>query len=88
MQSLTSMPFGSVRHPCHTPYICRFTNDLRSATEVRSSRSLRMAVQTFHRGVFEAFRNIPMASRLAASSIEHDSVCEASEARRFHVPTE
>jgi hypothetical protein len=47
-----------------------------------------MAVETFHRGVFEAFRNIAMASRSAGISIEHDGVREASEARRFHVPND
>ena len=62
VQPLTSMPFGVVRHPCHTPYICRRVNDFESQRGSFHVHFLPFGL--FHRGVFEAFRNILFASRL------------------------
>jgi ferritin-like metal-binding protein YciE len=65
------MPFGFVRRLCHTPYICRRVNDFES--QRGPFRVLFLPFRPFHHGVFEAFRNILFASRLAPISIEHEA---------------
>jgi hypothetical protein len=65
------MPFGFVRRPCHTPYICRRVNDFES--QQGPFRVLILPFRPFHHGVFEAFRNILFACWLAPVSIEHEA---------------
>jgi len=65
------MPFGFVRRPCHTPYICRRVNDFES--QRGPFRVLFLPFRPFHNGVFEAFRNILFACWLAPVSIEHEA---------------
>jgi len=78
------MPFGFVRHLCHTPYICRRINDFES--QQGPFRGLFLPFRPFHHGVFEASRNILFASRLTAISIEHEASVRPDKGLRLHVP--
>ena len=84
VQPLTSMPFGFVRRPCHTPYICRRVNDFESQRGPFHAQFL--PFRPFHHGVFEAFRNILFASRLALTSTEHEARIRPKKGVRPHVP--
>jgi len=66
------MPFGFVRQLCHTSYICRRVNDFESQRGPFRGLFLLAPFRPFHRGVFEAFRNIRFAGLLAPITIEHD----------------
>src|SRR3954454_15561967 len=64
------MPFGYVRHPCHTPYICRGINDFES--QPGPFRVHLSPFQPFLRGVFVTVRNIPFTGWLVSTAVKNE----------------